>query len=540
MKNHAHDSIGCCCSDKVHREIRNRLFIAEEKTDQLIEFYKRKITDAIQTDRTEDRLTAFNLLPYKRNEVFTATIITKLSSFQLEDETGNRIDFEVLEKEVIDPGLIDRQIVHYGNYDPFYKYTVQLKDTIPAMGYKTYFILEGENSMDHSFKEVNTIETDFYSISVNKNGTLKIFDKQTNELFDQVLLLENGGDDGDEYDYSPLLGEKLIYSHDVEAKSIVRQNKYGGEITISLCLPVPSDLEARKNGETDCSVDVKWHITVAKSKPILHIHAEIENYAKDHRLRVLVPTKIASRVSFADNQFGLIKRGVFDEAMGVWEKEGWSERPDAIYPMLSFVGLANDNRGVFVLTNSTREYEIVGDKFDTIAITLFRSIGVLGKEELIRRPGRPSGIKLPTPDSQMIGKLELDFAITTYAGTFDGVKIARIGKEYTTKIETYNKIPYDAMKLNPSGIHTPANFSLLEEIGETVGVISTLKKAEKEDALVLRLYNPSEQGVNVKMKGAQQASEVNLNETYLHSLDVEQGTFTLFIKPNEVKTVQLK
>ena len=31
MKNHAHDSIGCCCSDKVHREIMNRFFLAEEK-----------------------------------------------------------------------------------------------------------------------------------------------------------------------------------------------------------------------------------------------------------------------------------------------------------------------------------------------------------------------------------------------------------------------------------------------------------------------------------------------------------------------------
>ena len=38
MKNHAHDSIGCCCSDKVHRAIADRYFLAEERADRLIEF----------------------------------------------------------------------------------------------------------------------------------------------------------------------------------------------------------------------------------------------------------------------------------------------------------------------------------------------------------------------------------------------------------------------------------------------------------------------------------------------------------------------
>ncbi|WP_204267007.1 hypothetical protein, partial [Citrobacter youngae] len=37
----------------------------------------------------------------------------------------------------------------------------------------------------------------------------------------------------------------------------------------------------------------------------------------------------------------------------------------------------------------------------------------LGKEKMARRPGRPSGIKLPTPDSQMIGDIKIDLAIVT-------------------------------------------------------------------------------------------------------------------------------
>lgn len=69
MKNHAHDSMGCCCSDHVHQDIINRFFTAEEKVDRLITYYKRKITDAMDKQISLDKLTVFNLLPYDRHQV---------------------------------------------------------------------------------------------------------------------------------------------------------------------------------------------------------------------------------------------------------------------------------------------------------------------------------------------------------------------------------------------------------------------------------------------------------------------------------------
>ncbi|WP_218775588.1 mannosylglycerate hydrolase [Oceanobacillus senegalensis] len=540
MKNHAHDSIGSCCSDKVHREIMERFYLAEEKTDQLIEFYKRKITDSIQTERTEDRLTVFNLLPYLRNEVITTTVITKMNSFILQDDQGNVVPFEVSEKEKIDPGLIDRQIVHYGNYDPFYQYTIQLKDAIPAMGYKTYFIVGDQNEMDHSWMEKDAVETDYYTVEVNTNGTLKIVDKRLGKTFDQVLLLENGGDDGDEYDYSPLLNETLIDSKNVKAESKVVQNQYEAKLDIKVSLDVPRDLECRKSGKVNSFVEVHWKISIPNHQPIIKVKAEMNNQAKDHRLRAFIPTNIASTFSVSDNQFGAIKRNVYDDALDVWKEENWSERPDTIYPMLSYVGLSNESNGMSVLTNSTREYEIVGEEYDTIAITLFRSIGVLGKEELVRRPGRPSGIKLPTPDSQMIGNIKLDFAITTYEGSTLDANVARIAKEYLTPVHTYNKIPYNAMKLNDSSLETPESFSLLEEVSGDV-VLSTLKKAEKEEKLILRAYNAQkddrEAVYKIKEGTLLDADEVNLNERPVNSVPVDDNKVQLSITKNQVKTL---
>ncbi|WP_261133338.1 mannosylglycerate hydrolase [Bacillus sp. Marseille-Q3570] len=541
MKNHAHDSIGCCCSDKVHQEIANRLFLAEEKTDQLIEFYKRKIVDAMETDQEDDRLTVFNLLPYEREEVMTTDVITKNGAFRLVDEHGEEQEFEVVHSEEIDPGLIDRQIVHYGNYETFMKYTIQWKGNVPAMGYRTLFVINEEREMTNTIEQKDVVDTDYFTISVNPNGTLKVLDKRTEQHFDQVLLLENGGDDGDEYDYSPLPDEELIYSDSVDARVEIAKNAYEGTIAIDYSFDVPEDLESRKRGALDSKVDVSFRITVPNDKPRIEISCELDNQAKDHRLRAYVPTGLQSSFSVSDNQFGSIKRPVYDEAMDVWEEENWSERPDPIYPMLSYVGLSNNDYGVSVLTNSIREYEIVGEDYGTIAITLFRSIGYIGKAEMIRRPGRPSGIKMPTPDSQMLGKLKLEFAIFSHEGTTLEANVGRAAKEYLTPLVAYNKIPYNAMKLNASENRTPLSYTLLQE-EEPKAVLSTLKKAEDEDSLVMRMFNATEGEIETdyQIDGVEEAALVNLNEELIQELRLNDNAITVELKPNQVQSIKIK
>jgi hypothetical protein len=115
-------------------------------------------------DREKLSATGFNLLPYERNEVVTTKVITKLTAFKLEDADGHSVPFEILNKAIKDPGLIDRQIVHYGNYDPFYEYTIHFKDTLPPMGCKTYWITDSDQQAVNSFEPKSKVETDFYVI----------------------------------------------------------------------------------------------------------------------------------------------------------------------------------------------------------------------------------------------------------------------------------------------------------------------------------------------------------------------------------------
>lgn len=496
MKNHAHDSIGCCCSDKVHQEIMNRFILADDMAENLIRFYMRKIVDNMPAKKDSDKLAFFNLSPQPREDVINTTIRIRAQQFSITDENGQNVEYYIREARELDPGLVDRQIVHYGNYDPFMEYDIQLVCSIPAMGYTTLYITgQQPGKLANVADKNNVLENSYYRVKINPNGTLTIFDKLSEQTFDQVLKIEDGSDDGDEYDYSPARQEWLVYSTDSDVTTSIKHEAYQSTATIAFRMAVPGNLSARASKQKDGYIDVSCSVVLAKNSRRIDVTVNIDNQADDHRVRVFIPTPYASDTVVADNQFGCITRPVEDEAMQVWEKEGWKEAPIPVWQLMNFVALQDDQQGIAIFTNGLREFEVIdssdSDVKNTLALTLFRSIGVLGKEELLLRPGRPSGIKMPTPDSQMRGKLTCHFSLFCFSGDHISANVMQYARDYLAPIQCYNKIPYDAMKLNLADIRTPASYSLFEKY-RPGAVLSAVKKAEDEDALIIRLYNPSE------------------------------------------------
>lgn len=526
LKNHAHDSIGCCCSDKAHEQIKNRFTLAEDKTDELIKFYKRRISDAISCEQTLDKLVVFNLLPYSKQSVVEAQVITKMKNFDLISE-NRKIDFKVSKTEIVDAGLIDRQIVHYGDYEPFVRYYISFVETIDAMGYKTFLIEEKADEMEvDKAYDVTHAKNEFYEITVNQNGSFNITDRLTGKIFSEVLSLEDGSDDGDEYDYSPLEDDFIVSSKDVHAETEILKYPHKTTIFSRVNLCIAKDLDSRREKKCDSVLVAEIIVTLKEKSKLIEIIVNIENQAKDHRVRLIVPSEVCATHSISDNQFGSIKRKAVDDAMNYWKEENWDERPDSIYPMLSYVS-PDIGDSLAVLTNSVREFELIGDDFGSAAITLFRSVGFLGKENLIRRPDRPSGIKLPTPDSQLIGRQEFHLALTT-----NDNELELNAKEYLTPFVYYNKMPHDAMKLNAVNFTLPYKFSLFD--ANKGFVLSTLKKAEKSDGLILRAYQSTKDNFETKINGLEIICETNLNEKLMKKAD------SLKLEKNVVKSIYLK
>lgn len=82
------------------------------------------------------------------------------------------------------------------------------------------------------------------------------------------------------------------------------------------------DLRAGANGAGTARVDVEFELELKAGSPVLEVRVTVDNQADSHRLRLLVPGQEHEGFSVSDNQFGMIRRPVRDEAMDVWEKEG--------------------------------------------------------------------------------------------------------------------------------------------------------------------------------------------------------------------------
>ncbi|MEZ8052960.1 mannosylglycerate hydrolase [Vibrio atlanticus] len=547
MKNHAHDSIGCCCSDKVHAEILNRYILADDMATNLIHFYKRKIVDHMPDREGCDKLAMFNLSPYEREEVINTTITIRAQEFSIFDENENPVEYFIQDKRQIDPGKVDRQIVHYGNYDPFMEFDIQIKRTVPAMGFTTLHIQGNEKGAVKVAEQKDyLLENEYYRINVNDNGTLTIFDKETEQVFDQVLRLEDGSDDGDEYDYSPSRQEWLLYSDEFPVETSIDHQGFQSVANIAFRMSVPANLTEReeRTGQNGF-VEAQCQVVLKQGSRRIEVRMELDNQADDHRVRVLVPTPFVSETVVADNQFGCITRPTNDPAMAVWEEEKWKEAPVPVYQLMNFAALENGKAGMAIMSNGLREFEVIasqGDENrDTFALTLFRGIGVLGKEELLLRPGRPSGIKIPTPDSQVRGKLVCEFTLCGFSGNHIDANIMAQARDNVTQIECYNKIPYNAMKLNVGEQNLPMSFSLLSK-QQAGAVLSVLKKAEDEDALIMRVYNPAETGsVSDSISFTQNVSswkETSMDERVREG-DVATETFGQ-LASCQAKTFQIK
>lgn len=543
LKNHAHDSIGCCCSDKVHREVMSRFELAEDMADNLTCFYMRKIVDNMPQSE-EDKLVMFNLTPWPREEVINTTIRLRASQFRLLDDRGNEIPYCLRSAREIDPGLIDRQIVHYGNYDPFMEFDIQLNQILPSMGYRTLYIephVAGKLLAAEKSSEA-LLENAFWEITLNDDGTLRLLDKASGLIYDRALEIEESSDDGDEYDYSPSREEWRLTSAQGEHEVEVIHEAWQSRAVIRHRMAVPADLAERSARQQTGTLEAELTVTLSHNSRRIDVEARLGNHADDHRVRVLIPTPFTTDTVLADTQFGSLTRPVQDEAMANWQEEGWKEAPLPVWNLINYAVLQERRNGMALFTEGLREFEVTGERQKTFALTLLRGVGVLGKEDLLLRPGRPSGIKMPVPDSQMRGQLTCRFSLFSFNGTPVSAGVAQQAKSWLTPVHCYNKIPWDAMKLNRASFTTPCSYSLLT-LAPNGCVLSALKKAEDRDEMILRLYNPAEtRSCDVALsvnREVQACCETDMNE--VRKAQGEEGSaITGSFRPCQSRTFSIK
>lgn len=504
FENAAHDSIGSCVSDTTNEDVYMRYKQARDISMNLMELTMRQIATAIkQPKEAPITFTLFNPYNQPRSEVLEAEVYLPQKEFAVVDEAGNQLSYTILE-------LTDQSnyVLNQGNtlnptkeqYLPekVYKAKIALAaSAVPSLGYTQFTIdLKGNGHQELAESEQPTIENEHYQITVNPNGSFDIFDKASQVTYKEQGIIEENGDDGDSFNYSPPTKDWVISSADFEPTIEVHQSEVIKTIKCAFVMQVPANLEERAEKQATKEFPVSLKLSLKKASPVIDFTLEADNQAVDsHRVCVLFDTAIPSKFSTADQQFGTIQRPVvFEREMALWEanKEQWNEQPIAIETCQTFVSLFDEKRGVALIPKGVREYEIIGENYDTIRLTIFRTYGFMGKEDLMYRPGRASGESvIATPDAQLHKSMCFDFSAYYYTGSFNQSDTANVAKKAVTPIQLYQYAEF----LNTRLIFTlgdepqtlPTSFSLAEITGDLT--LSVVKKAENRDGSIVRLYN---------------------------------------------------
>lgn len=555
-ENAAHDSIGMCNSDRTNLDVEYRYKKVIDLIENLNEITMRLIGMSIE-EKDIFQFQVYNLLPYQRSAITEIEVFTPSDKFKIKDCDGNNINYTLISSEdvtdlvkelsIFDLGVDGASEAKWTSEDvKIYKTKMYIDtDIIPSLGYKTLFFEEDEIEANKLADcKSNIIENDLVKLTLSDDGTCSILDKVNKLSLDGLLVFENSGDDGDTYDYSEPYKDLYLYSNDnkiCDLKTNISELK--SSISFKTKIDIPSSLKDREYGVLNSELNVNVEIELLKDSPIVNFKVDTVNFADEHRLRVLFKTDIKAKESLADQQFGTIKRPVVIDEVNEWVEKGFDEKPRTIEPMQSFVTISDNTKGLVVFTDCVREYQIIGDEFDTIALTLFRSVPYMGKANLKDRPGRASGMPWPTPDAELKKKLSFNFSIQLYNQDVKVNDIAKLAKELFTPISYYqsahfkNNACYFVLRERERTL--PLSNSLLSfEINDNV--LSALKKHENSDGLIIRLYNPSSEICsNEEIKcnfDYEDVSLVKLDEV----TKVEQLEDSDIIKLNDIKKIQFK
>ena len=559
FENAAHDSIGSCISDTANEDVYVRYKQARDIAVNLVELHSRLIATSVKND-AEMTFTLINTLPQKRNDTVVIKTYIPGGDFAILDEKGNKVDYTVIESRDLTDYVLSQTI----KLDPSRKFYVPSKvleatiaiktNDVPAFGYVQY-TLDTKGNSAKNLEKKNTLENEFYAINVEEDGSLTITDKENNVTYkNQGVLVENG-DDGDSFNYSPPRKDLEVFSNKSECSVEVSGSDIYDQAVIKFNMVVPKDLEERAEGKVSVNLPITMTVALRKDSKVIDFNVHVDNKGLSHRLCVLFDSQIVSSFNYADEQFGSIKRpnyyekemklymasaenktekkaGVQELANWANDQSTWQEPPISIEPTQSYVSLTDGKQGIAVIPQGVREYEVLDNHM--IRLTLFRTYGFMGKENLIYRPGRASGERIiETPAAQLLKEMDFAFGFTTYASDINEANVDTLAKAYNTNIEVYTYAEFLNGRLIFSQREIEgtkeSRYSLFET--ENKLVVSAIKKAEDNDGYIIRLFNgKNHENISDTIKfnfDVKEAYYTNLREEKTEDIKVENNTINV-------------
>ena len=365
--------------------------------------------------------------------------------------------------------------------------------SVPGIGKKSFKLAKGKAKTSSGIKvSTGSMENPFYLIKLDKHGLItSIYDKiAKREVLPQgaranvLQLFEDKPLSPDAWDFDFFYPEKCRELTEVE------------EISVEEAGPVRGALKIRRKFSGSI---IEQRIVLWGSNPRI----DFETYADWHEdkklLKVAFPVNVHANSARYDIQFGSTDRPnhsntIWDFARFEVAAQKWADLSQADY-------------GVSLLNDCKYGYDIHGN---------------IMRLTLLRAPKEPD----PYAD---LGEHWFTYSLLPHQGDWrDGETVRRA---YELNVPMIARLT-----------GKPSSDKAFLSVDAPNVIIEVVKKAEREDALVVRMYECA--GINADFRLAMdfpvgKAMECDLLERDLKTLKPDKGSIPLTMRPFEIKTVKL-
>ncbi|MCD6175018.1 MAG: glycoside hydrolase [Planctomycetes bacterium] len=492
IKNHPHDSICGCSIDQVHRDMEFRFSQARQIGERITEEALGKIAINVDADIDANslRVVVFNPSPRVKNEVVMLPLdipedwpnfteffgFEKLPAFRIFDTNGNELEYQRVSQNL----NVKNKVIFRTKSPRLYSATrvrVAIEISVPAMGYKTLIVRTAEEGepVRHSSRERmshsgNCLENGLLKVTVNTNGTLCMLDKQSGQRYDDLMIFEEDADIGDGWYHGIAVNDWTVRSTANPAQISIISN--GPElatlrVTNRLRLPDEFCFDTMKRSSHLKEFTIDNLITLRKDSQKLEIETQINNNIKDHRLRVCFRSNAQTHNFFTDSPFDVVERTIKLDK----DNYKYKELDVETKPQQSWAAIADNNRGLAVVSTGLYESAVSDDEAKDIKLTLFRST---------RQTVMTSG----EPDGQLLKPLTFRYCVMPISGGIDRIKLFEEAQSLANGVRAaqLRKCDLDAVGINPK---LPPEQGFMDIKGAVLTNVSSFR-----GNIEIRFFNP--------------------------------------------------
>jgi len=547
LKCHAHDSIAGTGVDDIEQDMTYRLRqvinISKGLTRRGLETIQLHI-DNSDVPKDDALLTVFNPSPYPRAEVVTAVV---------DLPGGSGYDaLSILDSEGQNAGaiqLVSRKphhtvVNHAGNATAMMaceRVKFHFEAEAPAFGYATYLLDRTPCAVPGGVVcGRNAMENEHLWVGINADGTLRVLHKATGAEFDGLHYFEDSGEAGNAWMHVEPAHDQVFTTLGQPVCIVLEENgpllaRY--RIEYRLALPVSieengGDAWKRLDGCENASrrtletrvLEIASWVTLKKGARAVEVLTRFDNACKDHRLRVMFPSRIQAETCHVEGAFDVVEREIVHGP-----GSPWADAIEPTFPMQRFVDVSDGAVGLAVINGGLREYRVTSDQERTIALTLMRAVEVSLATVSDRWECHPE-----MTGAQAFGAHEFRYLVYPHEGGWAGADVYREAERLT--------VPLELAQAGPHKGDMPKRFSFLE-IQPANLVLSALKRSEDGDALVVRVFNPTEaplDGALTFFRKVESAERLSLEEQPLESLKKRGNRIRLTVDPKKIATLKVR